>query len=145
MNAAIFVIDTLQAARDGLVLAGNAPQQADDARRGAVAGVASILCVYRRISEEAILPALRREGLLTPEVQAAWAELRDVAEMAVASADSGGSRTVPAPVSLVDRFEAAAMRQEMVMIPAIRRLPPDVLASLADRVLGIRLGHRDAT
>lgn len=144
MNLAAFLVDELQAARECLAVAGNAPLQSSDERRGELERFAAILGAYRSVCEQAVLPAIRVHGGMTPGVQAAWAEVCAVADGVVGSADRQDGSRSPGPGDLVDRFEAMAARQETEVIPAIRRLPPEAQEALAERVRTVRLGRSDA-
>lgn len=143
MNLAAFLVDELQAARECLSVAGNAPRQAIGERRDELGRFAAILDAYRRVCEFSVLPVLRAHGSMTPDVQAAWADLCDVAEAAAVAGGQDGAGT-PGLGALVDRFEALVARQETAVIPAIRRLPPDAQAALAERARMVRLGRHGA-
>lgn len=140
MNLAAFLVDELQAARECLAVAGNAARQATDERRDELEGFAALLDAYRRVCELSVLPVLRAHGSMTPDVQAAWADLCDVAEASAAVARGRDGAEPPGPGTLVDRFEALVARQETAVIPAIRRLPPNAQAALAERARTVRLG-----
>lgn len=144
MNVALFLTDELQAARECLAVAGNAHLQSAALRRDELDRFVAILAAHRLTMEQAVLPAVRAHGAMTPDVQAAWADLCAVVDAAASLAAGQEGAASPAPGDLAARFEAMVARQEMAVIPAIRALPSDTLEALTDRVRSVRLGRTDA-
>jgi len=135
--------DDLQAARECLAVAGNTPRSAAVVRADALGRFAAILGADRRALERAVLPALRRSGGMTPEVQDAYAALARAQEegAALAAGDPHGDRWFRRFAVLADGWEGTAAKQTGALLPAIRALDPRDRAEVSRAAADVRLGR----
>lgn len=146
MDIRQILVDDLQAARECLAVAGNTPQNAAAARTDTLGRFAAILDADRRALEQAVLPALRRAGRLTPEVQEAYAALARAQEegASLAAGDAHDDLWFRRFAALAAGYEGMAAKQTGALLPELRSLDPDDVAELTRAAAEVRLGRPSA-
>jgi hypothetical protein len=146
MDIRQILVDDLQAARECLAEAGNTPQASAAARTDALARFSAILDADRRALEQAVLPALRRAGRLTPGVQDAYAALARAQEegASLAAGDAHDDQWFRRFAALAAGYEGTAAKQTGALLPELRALDPHDVAALTRAAAEFRLGRLSA-